>query len=101
MKIEIKTYSAARPFMLKSSAPEGVTVEFDPPIVRRDLSQGDIVLIAISTAASIPAGVLVNWLTEKLKGKKSTKITIKRRTIDCENSEIRKIIEDELTTEND
>lgn len=89
------------PFLLRDSAPGGVRVDFDPPTSRRDVSEQDFVSILISTALSVPAGVLAAWLYDQLKGKKRTKITMKRRQIDCEDGELRRLIEEEMTYEED
>jgi hypothetical protein len=101
MKIKIETQMTPLPFLLRDSAPDGVRVDFDPPTSRRDVSEQDVVLIIISTALSIPAGVLSAWLYDQLKGKKRTKITMKRRQIDCEDGELRRLIEEEMTYEED
>jgi hypothetical protein len=86
-------------FLLRDSAPDGVTVSFGPIIERRDFGASEAITIVVTAIVGIPATVIANWLTEKLKGQKSTKIRIHRTEIHCDNGDLKRIVEETISVD--
>jgi hypothetical protein len=94
--ITVTTRSAAVAFILRDSAPQGVTVNFGDIMGRRDFGTPDVINITISFVAGIPSSILAAWLYDKLKGKQSTKIRIHRTEIDCCDGDLKRIVEETI-----
>jgi hypothetical protein len=94
MEIQIEPTSSddfAR--LLKSKRPEGIDIlpfprklEYGPPI--------DLTTLFVTLAASVPVGLFINWLSQYLIDKPSTKITINRKEIYYDEGEITRMIEE-------
>lgn len=80
--------------------PEGVSVSYTPPIVRKMLGvEIDPVTVVVTSLTGIPTGLLINWLYDKLIKCKSNKITINRKTINFDKGAIAQIIEETIQSE--
>ena len=61
-----------------------------------------IITLTASIPTSVAAGMLVNWLWEKLKGRKAktghfTKIAIDRTEVEFDEGEIKRIVYEKIT----
>lgn len=80
--------------------PEGITVSYTQPIVRKMLgAEIDPVTVMVSHLTGIPTGLLINWLYDNLIKCKSNKITINRKTINFDKESIAQIIEETIQSE--
>lgn len=96
MKIELRTsYIPLLVRLDNSDKPEGVSVLVPPIEMTRTVGDNPIALAVISLAASVPVGVFVNWLWDKIKDKPA-KITINRREVTFSKGEIRKVVEESI-----
>jgi hypothetical protein len=86
-------------FILRDSAPDGVTVSFGPIIERRDFGTQDLITISIGFVAGIPSSMVAAWLYDKLKGQKTTKIRIHRTEIDCDNGDLKRMVEETISVD--
>lgn len=84
--------------------PDGIVVDVQPVLLRRDISEAWATAI-FTVAASIPATVIANTLAtllmEHLKRKRSTVVTINRIQVDLEHGELVRVIKETIHIEND
>lgn len=78
--------------LLKTKHPDGITViPFQPRL--HDIPI-DWPTLFVTIVASVPIGVFINWLSQNLIDKTTTKITINRKEIYYDEGEITRMIEE-------
>ena len=98
MKITIESRHVPTVLMLRHSAPAGVFVRTTPTMMQRSIGSDELAVAIISVAATVPLGLLVNWLYDNIKDKPA-KLTINRTQVDIEHGEITRVIHEEITKE--
>jgi hypothetical protein len=95
MEIEIKNKSGRVIHQLmQGDMPDGVTIEkVIPPSLQYNGSI-DWTTLVLSLIASVPTGIFVNWLSNKLLDKTTTKIIVNRKEIYYNEGDITRIIEE-------
>jgi len=79
--------------LLKTKHPDGITVIPFPPRLQADIPI-DWPTLFVTIVASVPIGVFINWLSQNLIDKTTTKITINRKEIYYDEGEITRMIEE-------
>ena len=95
MTIEVLNVDQALADSIVSTAPNGVTVQV---MALKPLSTGqdEILALFISLARDVSVGVFSAWLYDKIKGKPA-KIEYRRKQINCQQGEIRRVVEEHYT----
>ena len=96
--MEIETRDARLVAALKNTAPDGVSVIFDPPKMVRGgtiHNAAPLVLVTLHFAANVDIAAVAIWLFDKLKSKKGTKTTHNRLEIELSREKFRLVIESE------
>jgi len=80
--------------------PDGVRVQFKPPMMRRSFDAAPVVLGAVlSIPAGVASAVVAHWLIEKM-GQRTRRVTIgKRSTTRITRDEIEHIVEEMFEAE--
>ena len=113
MKIEIHTYDRRLAFDLfeTSSTNEHTEIQisseaklkYDGLYIRKAVGFPEILysILEFSSGATmgVAAGVVANWLYNKLRGKKIGRIIIERTEIEMDEGEIKRIIKEKLKIE--
>lgn len=76
---------------------QGVSLAYEGTYVRKALGFPEIVMLSASIPTGIAAGILANWLWEKLRGRNITQIEIDRTTVEFEEGEIKRVIYEKVT----
>ena len=107
MEIWIHTHDGSLAFDLlgKSQARTGDIIELDQGVsltyegtcMREALGFPEIVMLSASILTGIAAGVLANWLWEKLRDRNITQIEIDRTTVEFEEGTIKRVIYEKVT----
>ena len=84
----------------KGEIPSGVSIRKLPVCMQRDGISEAWAIAIVTLATSVPVGVFINWLSNKLIDKTSTKITINRKEIYFDKDEITRLIEETIKIEN-
>lgn len=100
MKIELYLSDSHDAFLFNKDTPEGISVDIPPISFRKSFGTTEAITILISSAATIPTSLIVKWLYNKFTNCESRKISINRRTININDGEITKIIEESINIEN-
>jgi hypothetical protein len=101
MKVQIKSKHIPMILSLdQGEIPEGIIIEKLPVQMQRDGLSESLGIAIITLAASVPIGVFINWLSNKLfVDQASTKITINRKEIHFDEGQITRLIEETRTIE--
>ena len=100
MEIQIKSdHIPTIKALFDGERPDGLNVRLVQPVLYCDSSEVDWFTFAVTLAASVPTGVFINWLSEKLlMDNKKTKLFINRKEIYFDNKgDITRIIEETST----
>jgi hypothetical protein len=107
MEIWIYTHDRSLAFDLlgKSQACTGDIIELDQEAsltykgtyMRKASGFPEVVMLIASIPTSIAAGIIANWLWEKLKGRSVTQIEIDRTIVEFEEGEIKRVIHEKAT----
>ena len=76
---------------------QGVSLAYEGTYMRKALGFPEIVMFSASIPTGIAAGVLANWLWEKLRGRNITQIEIDRTTVEFEEGAIKRVIYEKVT----
>ena len=76
---------------------QGVSLSYKGTSIRKALGFPEIIMLSASIPTGVVAGILANWLWEKLKDRKVTKIEIDRTTVELDKGEIKRVIEERIT----
>jgi len=107
MEIWIHTYDGSLAFDLLGKSQvctgdiidldQGVSLTYKGTYMRKALGFPEIIMLSASIPIGIAAGVLANWLWEKLRGRNITQIEMDRTTVEFEEGEIRRVIHEKVT----
>lgn len=78
--------------------PGNAKLSYTGSLIRKSFELPEIVNFTLTFGSSVTAGLVANWLYDKLKNK-TERITINRREIQLDNKEIKKIIEESIKIE--
>ena len=102
MNIEIYTDDKNLVFELlgKSSAKVGdstglenqILLTYKGSLIRKAIGFPEIAQFALTFGSGVGAGLVANWLYDKLRGKKITRIVIERTEVKLNEGEIEKVI---------
>ena len=100
MKVVIESKHLPTIFTLEhGGVPAGVTIDIPEVIERRGVGFETVATAILSFGSGVAAGVLANWLYEKLHGKPSTRLTINRIEVQITRDDIIRVIQEEITKE--
>lgn len=101
MKIIIESKHLPTIFTLKhGGVPTGITIEIPEVIERRGVDFETVATAILMIGSNVAAGVLANWLYEKLRGKPTTRLTINRTEVQITTKdEIMRVVQEEITNE--
>ena len=101
MKIELYLSDSTDSYNFKDTLPEGISISLPvSTISRKGFGIDEGTKLIISFGATISAKFIANWLYDKLKNPRSSKIAINRREIYISQGEITRIIEEIINIEN-
>jgi len=108
MDIEIQTHNRFLPFELlnKKSVlvndsielPGNAKLSYNGSLIRKSVGLPEIVNFTLTFGSGVAAGVVANWIYDKLKNK-TEKISIDRKEIQLDKEEIKRIIEEHIKIE--
>ena len=75
--------------------PGNAKLSYNGSVIRKSFGVPEIVNFSVTFGSGVAAGLVANWLYDKLKDK-TKKITINRREIQLDKDEIKKIIEESI-----
>ncbi len=78
---------------------EGVALVYQGTTIRKALWWPEVILFSASVPTKLAAGILADWLYERLKGRKVQKIIIDGTAVELSEDEIQKIIQEKVTGE--
>jgi hypothetical protein len=78
--------------------PGNAKLSYNGSLIRKSFGMPEIVNFTLTFGSGVAAGLVANWLYDKLKNK-AEKITINRREIQLDKEEIKKIIEESIKIE--
>ena len=76
---------------------QGASLTYKGTYIRKALGFPEIIMLSASIPTGIAAGILANWLWEKLRGQNITQIDIDRTTIELDEGEIKRVILEKIT----
>lgn len=83
-------------------APGGIKIEYCGSLIRRSFGIPEVLNFIVESSVNIELGLFSAWLYEKVKDRKVTKITVRRReTTDISREGIRNILEEEISIDPD
>ena len=71
---------------------QGVSLTYDGTYGRKALGFPEIIMLSASFPSGVAAGLLANWLWEKLRGQGITQIEIDRTIVEFNEGEIKRVI---------
>ena len=77
---------------------DGITVTYNGTIIRKAVDIPSTIQLAVSFASSVAAGVIANWLYDKIH-RKAGKLTIDGTVVEFDKGEITRIIETHMKKE--
>jgi len=106
--IEIQTHHRFLPFELLNQKsisindsvelPGNAKLSYSGSLIRKSVGLPEIVNFTLTFGSEVVAGVVANWIYDKLKNK-TEKISIDRKEIQLDKKEIKKIIEERIRIE--
>jgi hypothetical protein len=76
---------------------QGVFLTYEGTYARKALGFPEIVMLSASIPTGVAAGIIANWLWEKLRGRNITQIEIDRTMVEFEEGEIKRVIHEKVT----
>jgi hypothetical protein len=81
------------------SAPSGVSASIESVSMHKGVGFPEVVSILMQFGGTVAAGVVVNWLWDKLKRGKAERLSIDRREITLDQGEITRIVDETIRSE--
>jgi len=76
-----------------------ITIRYDGSYIRKAIGFPEIAKFVLAFGSGATAGVVGNWLYDKLKGKKIEKLVIERTEVEVDQGEIKRVIDEKLKIE--
>ncbi len=75
---------------------QGVLLTYNGTYARKALDFPEVIMLSVSIPAATAARILANWLWEKLRGRSITQIEIDRTTVEFNEGEIKRVIQEKI-----
>jgi hypothetical protein len=103
MDIEIHTYDKDLVFDLPSASvhdeiqvPDQIELIYEESYIQKAVDSLAIDYYVLTFGSCVAAGVVANWLYDRLKGKKIEKLVIERTEVEIDQGAIKKVIEEKF-----